>query len=123
MALPPRESALEDAFVEDFRDGGDTDALIAAITEALEERRPRLAARLVGLLDRHVEIEPGSAVERARRAAQLIVVRRNEGFQQAWDDLEDAWKRARQRRMRRIRARQRRTLGGRTPRPRTRKRR
>lgn len=86
----------------------DGEGLITAITEAIEARRPRLAARLVGLLDQHVEIEAGSPLARARDAAAMVLVSRQE-LPVGWSDLEDAWGETRRHRMDRIRERMRRS--------------
>ena len=67
MELPERTTDAEDAFVRRWGASDDTDGLIAVTEAAMAARRPMLAARLVGLLEDHVEIEPGSALDRARR--------------------------------------------------------
>lgn len=79
-----------------------------AITAAMQARRPRLAARLVGLLDDRIHIEPGSDLDRARRAAALLLLARAPVDPQPLvDDLDQAWQLARQARMRRITSRMR----------------
>lgn len=109
--LPDRSEAGEDAFVAELAASDDTDRLIEAITEAMAARRPLLAARLVNLLDDHVEIEPGSPVERAQQAARLML-RQERPEDRSWSELEDAWNQVRRSRMRRISLRQRRHLAG-----------
>jgi hypothetical protein len=111
--LPDRAEAAEDAFVARFaHDDADTDELLEAIEAAMGERRPRLAARLVQLLDDHIEIEPGSDLERAHRAASLLLHDRQTPEDRSWSELEDAWSQARRRRMRRIKDRMRRSMRG-----------
>jgi len=110
--LPLPSAAAEDAFVAELSESDDTDALIEAITAAMEARRPRLAARLVNLLDEQVEFEPGSPIERARQAARLVLMQETPD-DRSWSELDDAWRQLRRRRMRRIGRRQRQFLSGR----------
>ena len=106
--LPALDPADEDAFVTTLAERDDLDAMVAAITAAMRARRPRLAARLVGLLDDRVQIEPGSPLERARRAASMLLLAREPADQAPlFDDLDQAWSFARQARMNRITARMR----------------
>jgi hypothetical protein len=111
--LPERTEAAEDAFVAQYaRDDADTDELIDAIEHAMSDRRPRLAARLVQLLGDHVEIEAGSDLERAQRAARLLLFDRETPEDRSWSALEDAWGAARRRRMHRIKDRMRQSMRG-----------
>lgn len=103
--LPARERAAEDRCVAAWADSDDTDGLIELISAAVQARRPQLAARLVGLLGEHVEIEAGSALDRAQRSARFLLHQRGEGEQQAADELCSAWTDARRGRMRRLKAR------------------
>ena len=113
MTLPGRTTAEEDAFVHDWSESDDTDGLMEAIEAVMSDRRPMLAARLVQLLDEHIEIEPGTPLDRARRAAALVLTRKATPEDNSWSELEDAWSEARASRMRRIRQRQRDALEGR----------
>lgn len=97
-----------------FLESDDTDALIEAISAAMDARRPRLAARLVGMLDEHVEIEPGSPLERARGAARLFLLAKPTAEDNSWSELDDAWKALRKARFRRIGMRQRDRMRGKT---------
>ncbi|MEN0067648.1 MAG: hypothetical protein AAGA48_36290 [Myxococcota bacterium] len=110
MDLPDRDTASEHAFVAWARDLDETEPLIEAIEAAMEARRPRLAARLVGLVEDFVEIEPGSALDRARGAAQFLLLEPEATH--AVDDLENAWRDARTRRIWRMRRRIRQRLTG-----------
>ncbi len=114
MDLPGRDDAEEDAFVAWASGLDDPEPLVSAIEAAMEARRPRLAARLVGLVEGHVEIDPGSALERARSAARLLLVTPEEP--QVWADLENAWRDAHARRLWRMKRRVRQTLSGSTER-------
>ncbi len=112
--LPERGRAAEDTFVAALADSGDVEALIDRIGEALEARRPQLAARLVGLLPEDLDPEPGSPLEAARRAARFLLLDPGAERARGWSELEDAWAELRQKRMSRIKRRMRRALHGRT---------
>lgn len=114
--LPKRNQADEDAFLNQWRKSDDTDGLISAITESIEQKRPQLAARLVCLLDDHVEFEAGSALSRARHAGRMMMLKQPEP--EAFEVLETNWAVARRMRIRRItrRMRAQKSVRGRTPR-------
>ena len=118
MTLPERTREAEDAYLDAWRASEDTGALLEVIDHAMAERRPMLAARLVGLLEGRVPIPPGSAAEHAQRAARFLLhsARDEQGewsvVDGAFEDLEAAWAEVRSDRMRRIRARQRDALEG-----------
>lgn len=105
--LPRKTQRDEDSFVAALRDVDepDIDRIAELITLAMGERRPRLAARLVQILPDHVEIEPGSALERAERASHLLVVRGDDV--ELFNALDAAWREVRRGRMRRMVSRQR----------------
>ncbi|TVQ87247.1 MAG: hypothetical protein EA397_18180 [Deltaproteobacteria bacterium] len=106
-ALPRNTARDEDAFVAALRDGPEPDLeqLAELVSLAMGARRPRLAARLVQLLPDHVEIEPGSALERAERASRLLVLKSDDA--EAFESLDVAWREVRRNRMRRMLNRQR----------------
>jgi len=110
MSLPERSEEAEQAFVASWASEEDPEALAEVITVALDARRPRLAARLFGLLDERVEIEPGTALDRARTASRLLL--HDSPDPSAWVEMEDAWAEVRRRRMERIRRRMRGALRG-----------
>jgi hypothetical protein len=112
--LPGRSSTEEDAYVASFTHIDEPALLIAAVSAAMDHRRPRLAARLVSLLDAHVEIEPGSPLDRARSAARLFLLTKPTAEDNSWSELDDAWKAVRKARFRRIGMRQRDRMTGRT---------
>ena len=103
--LPERSSEAEDAFLDEWRASEDTEGLIAAITAAVEGRRPQLAARLVGLLDAHTDVPDDEAIARARRAAALLMLPRQRPG--AFEELQAAWIIARRVKMRWIKRRMR----------------
>ena len=111
VELPDRSFEAEDAFVEALAEAEDPEALTEAIEAAMRERRPRLAGRLVGLLEEWVEIEPDSDLGKARQATRLLLVAENPE-EQTWADVEAAWSRIRSRRIRRIKRRMRANLSG-----------
>lgn len=108
LILPERSAAAEDAFVTAWMDHDDLDGLEQVITDAVETRRPLLAARLVQLLPDRVEIEPGTALARAAQAARMLVVDKDDV--ELFNALDEAWREVRRKRMRRMIARQR-TVG------------
>lgn len=117
--LPDRDLASETAFVTRWADSDDTEALLEVIDLAMAERRPHLAARLVGLLEGRIDVVPGSPAERAQRAARFLVHSAAEErgawnvADGAFEDLEAAWYEVRRGRMSRMRERQRDALSGR----------
>lgn len=108
LILPERSAVAEDAFVTAWMDHDDLDGLEQVITDAVETRRPLLAARLVQLLPDRVEIEPGTALARAAQAARMLVVDKDDV--ELFNALDEAWREVRRKRMRRMIARQR-TVG------------
>lgn len=113
MELPARTREAEDAFVEAWLEVDDPDLIAEVVEAAVQARRMMLAARLVGLLGDKAWVEPGSDLERATRAASMFLLAREAPEDRSWSEFEDAWARARQRRMTRIKARMRDALGGR----------
>ncbi len=106
IGLPGRSRAEEDAWVLAL-DDEDPEALSNAAEAAMDAGRPLLAARVVGLLDERFELEPGSALERAARAARLLVHDRLSAHevQPFVDAFEDAWRSLVAERIARMRAR------------------
>ena len=103
--LPERSKQGENAFLDQWRDSDDTDGLLEVISAAIEARRPQLAARLVGLISEHVEVEPDSPIDQARRAAKMLML--PSAKKEAFIELRAAWLLARRMRMRRIKRRMR----------------
>lgn len=110
--LPARTPEAEDAFVQAWLDEDDTEALVELVGLAIEERRPRLAGRLFQLLDDRIDPEPGSALDRAARAARMLLLRKTTPEENSWSALDDAWIDARRARVRRIKQRWRDRLNG-----------
>lgn len=112
-ALPPHgDRDAEDAFVEASADA-DTDELVELVGLAVEARRTLLAGRLFQLLDEHIDPEPGSALDRAARAARLWLAPRHAPEDVSWSELDEAWADARRARVRRIKQRWRDQIAGR----------
>lgn len=103
--LPAKKTVDEQAFVDAWMAHDDAELLSQVISDAIDARRPKLAARLVQLIGEQVEIEPGSALERAQQAANMLVLRAKDI--ELFNALDEAWRETRKNRMRRIRARQR----------------
>jgi hypothetical protein len=119
MTLPPPSAADEDAWVDTLAAVRDPAELVKAIEAAMAERRPRLAARLVALLDQAgadagsldcEEADESTPVSRARLAAGLTVVGPPTlpEPEPGWRELEEAFAELRRRRARRLRHRYRR---------------
>ena len=109
MKLPEPDAASESAFVTSLDEAHDSDAVIEAIDAALAAKRPKLAAKLVGLVPDD-ETEP--SVIAARRAASLVLLRAP-GPDEPIDELELAWALLRRRMRARVRNRWLRTDTGR----------
>jgi|GEM_PF-2508705 len=105
QSLPAPLPEAEDAYIAAWRDGDDIDGLVEAITQAMADRRPQLAARMVGLLEGRVEIQPGTPLHRAQTAARLLLVAPTEVASPLFEDLDQAWSLARAAQIRRITAR------------------
>lgn len=105
MTVGPLEPAEEDALVALWAGRDDPEALAEAVGEALGQRRLRLAARLVGLLDPTEGEAPELA--RARRAAALLLVEGGADAAARAQDLEASWTAAHRRLVLRGRRRQR----------------
>lgn len=70
MPLPPPRPVDEDAWLTALAEEH-PDVIVGAVTDALAARRPQLAARAVGLLPEDAD---GPGVDRARRAARLLLL-------------------------------------------------
>jgi hypothetical protein len=108
--LPERNTEDEDAFLLKMT-SADSDLIQSAISLALAERRPRLAARLVGLLDDdQLGILEPEDISRARRAASMLLQETKED-RNAWyyevQQLEELWARGRRRKIEKIKERMR----------------
>lgn len=101
MKLPEPDLGSESAFVDGLAQAHDSDLVIEAIDAALAAKRPKLAAKLVGLVPDD-DSEP--SVVAARRAAGLVLLRAP-GPDEAIDELELAWALLRRRMRARIRNR------------------
>lgn len=107
--LPARDPAAENAFVAAWSADPDPGVLPDVVGAALDARRPRLAARLVNLLDDGV-VDGDPNLERARRAARLLLLEGPSSdaalaeFSAAWESARGAW-------MARARARHRQNSG------------
>lgn len=93
-------------------DSSDTEQLVELVSMAVEQRRPQLAGRLFQLLDEQIDPEPGSALDRAARAARMFLFRKTTPEDHSWSALDDAWTSARRARVRRMKQRQRDRLHG-----------
>ncbi len=113
--LPGRDPRAEDDCVARWSSDPDIDGLIDVIDEAMKARRPRLAARLVGLLDEDVDAERGSPIARARNAARMLLHHGGDDAPDAYfSALEEAWKDSHRDRFERIKRRMRQRVAGKT---------
>jgi hypothetical protein len=103
--LPGRGVADEDRFVGEQVDAEPGD-LIELVGMALDAGRVGLAARLVGLIPDSIPAVP--ALERARAAARLLLLRGADAPERAYDGLIEAWIEVRQKRIDSARRRMRR---------------
>lgn len=113
LELPARTRPAEDAFVEAWLAEDDPDLIAEVVEVAVQARRMQLAARLVGLLGDKAYVEPGSDLERAQKAAALLLMSKETPEERSWSVFEDAWSSVRRRRMKRIKARMRDSISGR----------
>lgn len=112
QGLPSRTREAEAHFVRQWADSSNVDGLIKVIDSAVAQRRPLLAAQLFGLLHDEIDIEPGSALDRASRTARMWLQHRQPPEDRSWSLFEEAWAEARARRFSKIRQRQREVLNG-----------
>ncbi len=105
--LPGRSQSEEDDFVARWSADDNSEGLIAAITAAIEGRRPSLAARLVNLLDDDVAVEPDGPVARAKRAARFLLHEPPDVRELYFNAMEEAWHELHKARMKRIKSRMR----------------
>ncbi len=115
--LPSRDRLEEDRYVAAWRDAADdrTPLLVERVSEAIDARRPMLAARLVGLIDEDVASgEPHIA--RARSAARLLIRTPDRVDPAILEDFMSAWRRGRKMYMDRVRRRHRSRHGAKRPR-------
>jgi hypothetical protein len=102
------DPAGESAWIEQIVAEGQ-DTITDAVAEAMDGRRPRLAARLLAYLDEDSD-EP-EVVARARRAASMLLLPGGSAFE-AEQELELAWALFRRRARQRVRERLRRSIRG-----------
>jgi hypothetical protein len=100
--LPDRSIDAEDAFLSQMLTA-DPETIQEAISEALSQKRPHLAARLVGLLDdEQLESLDPEELARARRAARMLLHHsiddRNDWFYEA-QEFQALWEASRRRKL------------------------
>lgn len=115
--LPSRDRLDEDRYVAAWRVAVDERAavLIDRVTEAVDARRPMLAARLVGLLDDD-DAADAPHIARARSAARLLLRTPERLDPVILEDFMAAWRRGRKVYMDRVRRRHRSRQGQTRPR-------
>ncbi len=115
--LPGRDRLDEDRFVAAWRVAVDDEPelLMGLVTEAVDVRRPLLAARLVGLLDDDVGSDD-PLIARARSAARLLLRTPDRVDPEILEDFMLAWRRGRKVYMDRVRRRHRARNGQSRPR-------
>ena len=115
--LPSRDRQEEERYVAAWRDAMDRDSamLIDRVTDAMDARRPMLAARLVGLLDDD-EADGDPLIARARAAARLLLRTPDRVDPALLEGFMAAWRRGRKAYMDRVRRRHRARQGQKRPR-------
>ncbi len=115
--LPSRDRLDEDRFVVAWSRAVEEQSalLLCVVSEAIEVRRPLLAARLVGLLEDDVAASD-PYISRARSAARLLVRSPDRVDPVILDDFMSAWRRGRKVYMDRVRRRHRARRGQKRPR-------
>ena len=113
MKLPPPEPAAENSWIEGWMESSDEE-IIEAAKRALDDKRLRLAGRLSSLLEEE-SIANHPELQRARRAAYLLVHKGGLGTQTQPHDLQTLRRRRRQR-IARSKNRQRRAVNPKDPR-------
>ncbi len=71
--LPPRTNEAEDQFVAALRDAS-VDDVVSAALEAVDDGRPMLSARLIGLLPPDIDLPDAPGLQRAQRAARFLLL-------------------------------------------------
>jgi hypothetical protein len=115
--LPSRDRLEEDRYVAAWRDAEElhVGVLVDRVTDAIDARRPMLAARLVGLLDDDVAADDPN-IARARSAARLLMRTPDRVDPAILEDFMAAWRRGRKMYMDRVRRRHRARQGQKRPR-------
>ena len=86
--LPSRDRKAEDEFVSGLAGSGQQ-KIVEAVTLAIEERRPSLAARLTRLLGEAEQLPNSSALSRAFKAMDFLIV--HPGSEDHWCELDSSW--------------------------------
>jgi hypothetical protein len=71
--LPKRTTEAENAYVDGLMEAA-PDAVLDAAVAAVDDGRPMLAARLVGLLPSETDLTGVPALERAQQAARFVLL-------------------------------------------------
>jgi ParB-like chromosome segregation protein Spo0J len=108
--LPDRSTEAEDAYLAQML-SAEPESIQEAISEALKEKRPHLAARLVGLLkDEELDMMEPEELSRARRAARMLL-HESQDDRNAWyyeaQELAELWESLRLRKLNKIKQRMR----------------
>ena len=109
LALPERDAAAEDTFLEALAEQG-LDELVGLVVALVEEGRPGLAARVSSLLPEDGELDEIPAVARARRAARLLLMAAPDRRGPIVAELEELVEELKQAHVARARGRMRRTI-------------
>jgi hypothetical protein len=86
--LPSRDRKAEDDFIAMLAESGQG-KIIEAVTLAIQERRPSLAARISKLLGTDHGLPNNSALERAFKAMEFLIVKPRSV--ELWDELDRNW--------------------------------
>ena len=114
--LPPRTNEAEDQFLRDMA-GVPADVVLSAAIQAVEDGRPMLSARLIGLLPPDTDLSDAPGLQRAQQAARFLLLAPADRRGPVIEALEEALSGMKARYLRRATKRQRQRASGKEPAP------
>lgn len=86
MRLPNRTEQEEETFLEQLAQEGNTTQCVAAIQDAIQEKRPQLAGKIFALIEEPVEMDED--LRKAQRALAFFLIHQRE---ELWQEFQDHW--------------------------------